>query len=160
MSQEKWSAKEAAKAGQKFRREARSIFEGYQKALFVRLEEARLIIRPRPRWMPRTIFGRNPWLWLTDFFVDTSKINTAAMVETPSDYLTRKHHEAVQIKNGHMETVPEGTAAKEAAIEELGDAPTDEDEWEESDDINDLVDGGKEETHHGSGFGENGSAAG
>ena len=122
MSEErKWSAKEAAKAGQKFRREARQIFSQYQKDLTGKLDEVRLIIRPRPRLIPRKV-----WLWCTNLFVDLNNANKALIFESPSDYLTRKHNEAV------------AQAPKKDTPQEFGDTD-DTDEWEESDEIGDLI---------------------
>lgn len=118
---EKWSAKEAAKAGQKFRREARNIFADYQRDLFKKLDEVRLIIRPRPTWMPRKV-----WLWFANIFVDLNSADKALVFESPSEYLTRKHHEAVQVRGGHLETVQDDT--EEGA------------EFETSDEIGDLLD--------------------
>lgn len=85
-----WSSKEAKKAGQKFRREARSIFAEYQSDLQKKLEEVRLIIKPRPKIVPRKV-----WLWLSGIFVDMNNPNKALVFESPSDFLTRKHYEAV-----------------------------------------------------------------
>lgn len=117
MSNEKWSAKEAKKAGQKFRREARNIFAEYQRDLFKKLEEVRVVIRPKPRWIPRPM-----WLWFADIFVDLNNPNKSLIFETPSDFLTRKHREAV----ARGEKLPEA---------EEGD----DDEYEESDEMTDLL---------------------
>lgn len=117
---ERWGSKEAKKAGQKFRREARNIFAEYQKSLADKLDEIRLIIRPRPFWMPRKV-----WLWFADFFVDfNSAANKALIFESPSDYLTRKHNEAVSrtVKTNGGQQEEQGA------------------EYEESDEIEDLVD--------------------
>ncbi len=93
MAIEKWSGKEAKKAGQKFRREAHSIFAEYQKGLMEKLEEVRVIIRPRPRWISRGI-----WLWLTNKFVDINNANKALVYESPQQYLARKHNDALEAR--------------------------------------------------------------
>lgn len=117
MAQEKWSGKQAAKAGQKFRREARDIFAEYENGLKKKLEELRVIVRIKPRWIPRPV-----WLWFADIFVDLhSGIDQALVFETPSAYLTRKHHEA---------------AGKQ---EEMQEDRGEMDEYEESDEIADLL---------------------
>lgn len=85
-----WSAKEAAKAGQKFRREARSVFAEYQRNLMQHLEEIRLTLKPKPRWVPQKM-----WWWMLGIFVNTDKLNTPGEVESPNDFLARKHHEEV-----------------------------------------------------------------
>lgn len=102
MTQEKWSGKEAAKAGQMFRREARSIFAEYQKSLMQKLDEVRVIIRPRPRWVPRAA-----WLWLANIFVDLNNSNKALVFETPQDYIVRKHKEAVA-QQSQKQAAPSG----------------------------------------------------
>ena len=89
MAQE-WSAKEAKKAGQKFRREARSIFAEYQRNLTNKLEAVRIQIRPRPKWIPH-----KAWLWMAEIFVDLSLADAATEFETPDNFLARKHREAV-----------------------------------------------------------------
>lgn len=124
MNQPKWSSKEAAKAGQKFRREARGIFAEYQKSLFKKLDEVRVIIRPRPRIIPRKV-----WLWFANIFVDLNNADKALVFETPADFLTRKHHEARK-REGRAPAAVDETIAEE----EQG-----EDEYEESDEINDLL---------------------
>lgn len=117
MEQKHWGSKEAKKAGQKFRREARNIFSEYQKALFKKLEDVRILIRPKPRFIPRKV-----WLWFADIFVDLNSADKALVFETPSDFLTRKHHEAV---------------AKRSTMRPVADE-------EESDDIDELLEEGED----------------
>lgn len=119
---EQWSSKEAKKAGQKFRREARNIFAEYQKSLADKLDEVRLVIRPRPRFFPRRV-----WLWLTNIFIDLSAPNKALIFESPQEFLTRKHNEAVARQT--KERI-EGA------------------EFEESDEVADLIDEKGEEVIH------------
>lgn len=119
---ENWSAKEAKKAGQKFRREAKSIFADYQKSLVKHLNEMRLVLRPRPRYVPKPVFD-----WARNFFMDTSRLNSPVVMESPSDYLMRKHHEAVARQKGHS-AVPVVEEEEEGA------------EWQESDEIGDILD--------------------
>ncbi len=87
---EKWSAKEAKKASQKFRREANTIFSEYRNNLMKKLDEMRIIIKPRPRWMPRKV-----WMWFSNIFVDLNSPNKALVVESPQDFLVRKHKESL-----------------------------------------------------------------
>ena len=95
--QEHLSKKEAVVLGQKYRREARRIFAEYQQALFKKLENVRILIRPRPRYMPRKV-----WLWIANIFVDLNSSDKALIFETPQEFLVRKHIEAVELKKKQM----------------------------------------------------------
>ena len=130
---ENWSSKKAKKAGQAFRREARGVFEEYQESLFKKIEEVRVIIRPRPRWIHRKI-----WLWLGDFFVDLNNANKALVFETPPEFLTRKHTEAVarekaksQIDKINYDEVPDRSENIEDLIDDEDfDEPADMGDFE------------------------------
>lgn len=122
MNQEsKWGAKEAAKAGQKFRREARNIFAEYEHDLKKKLEEVRIIVKKRPRWLARLerATGWNIWLWFASFFVDLNASDKALIFETPGDFLARKHHEAVAKRSPVMVTKPTTTGKESGEIADL-----------------------------------------
>lgn len=97
------------KKARDYRREARQVFGEYQKNLMARLEEMRIIIRPRPKFVPRFA-----WKFFMNIFLDMEKAQSAPVVESPQDFLVRKHGEA-------QANLPDGHPWKGQGIEESED---------------------------------------
>lgn len=69
-----------AKAGQAYRREARSQLRHYRSALNERLRLFNNCLRPRPKWVHKKV-----WQWVGSFFIDIEKLEKglAGMPEVP-----------------------------------------------------------------------------
>jgi hypothetical protein len=70
--------KEARKASQMYRREARLVFRGYSIELHKNLEVLNQLLKPRPKFVPKVV-----WQWLGEFFIDIPKLHEVFKPQLP-----------------------------------------------------------------------------